>query len=138
MCVYMNTYKRIDPIGSHTAMHALSPPNAHTGSERVRKSGAEGTALKEAQAINKSLSALGNVINALVSGKTRYVPYRDSRLTFLLRCVWAAIWLHTYLTCICICPPSLIQTPPKHSPPQQRLAGRERQDLPGGVHVAQR
>ena len=41
--------------------------------------------LKEAGSINKSLSALGNVINALVSGKTRYVPYRDSRLTFLLR-----------------------------------------------------
>lgn len=44
--------------------------------------------LKEAGSINKSLSALGNVINALVEaggGKTRYIPYRDSRLSFLLR-----------------------------------------------------
>jgi hypothetical protein len=47
--------------------------------------GATGERLKEASSINKSLSALGNVINALVSGRTRYVPYRDSRLTFLLR-----------------------------------------------------
>lgn len=38
--------------------------------------------------INKSLSALGNVINSLVDiseGKTRHVHYRDSKLTFLLR-----------------------------------------------------
>ena len=38
--------------------------------------------------INKSLSALGNVINSLVDlaeGKTRFVPYRDSKLTFILR-----------------------------------------------------
>ena len=46
-----------------------------------------GWVFPQASSINKSLSALGNVINALVSGKTRYVPYRDSRLTFLLRCV---------------------------------------------------
>jgi hypothetical protein len=38
--------------------------------------------------INKSLSALGNVINSLVDiseGKSRHVHYRDSKLTFLLR-----------------------------------------------------
>lgn len=38
--------------------------------------------------INKSLSALGNVINSLVDlaeGKSRFVPYRDSKLTFILR-----------------------------------------------------
>jgi len=43
---------------------------------------------QEAGSINKSLSALGNVIMALVDiahGKTRHVPYRDSKLTFLLR-----------------------------------------------------
>ena len=43
---------------------------------------------QEASSINKSLSALGNVIMALVDithGKTRHVHYRDSKLTFLLR-----------------------------------------------------
>ena len=41
--------------------------------------------LKEACSINKSLSALGNVINALSGATTRHVPYRDSKLTLLLR-----------------------------------------------------
>jgi len=58
------------------------------GSERQKSTSAVGDRLKEANAINKSLSALGQVINALVDrglGKTRHVPYRDSKLTFLLR-----------------------------------------------------
>eukprot|EP00948_MAST-09A_sp_MAST-9A-sp1_P000528 g528.t1 len=54
------------------------------GSERVAKSGASGQLLKEGAAINKSLSALGNVINALAEG-SKYVPYRDSKLTRLLQ-----------------------------------------------------
>jgi len=53
------------------------------GSERVRKSEVEGQALKEAQHINKSLSALGNVMEAL-DRKASHVPYRDSKLTHLL------------------------------------------------------
>ncbi|RYY32176.1 hypothetical protein EON62_05680, partial [archaeon] len=48
------------------------------GSERVSKSGAEGVRLKEAQNINKSLSALGDVIQAL-STKAPYVPFRNSK-----------------------------------------------------------
>ncbi|CAL4905535.1 unnamed protein product [Urochloa decumbens] len=58
------------------------------GSERQRTSGAEGERLKEAANINKSLSTLGLVIMNLVDlahGKQRHVPYRDSRLTFLLQ-----------------------------------------------------
>jgi kinesin family protein 5 len=39
------------------------------GSEKVEKTGAEGRVLDEAKMINKSLSALGNVINALTTGK---------------------------------------------------------------------
>ncbi|XP_061669395.1 kinesin-like protein KIFC3 isoform X2 [Syngnathoides biaculeatus] len=54
------------------------------GSERLRKSGAEGGRLREAQHINKSLSALGDVINALRC-KHAHVPFRNSRLTFLLQ-----------------------------------------------------
>jgi Kinesin motor domain len=41
--------------------------------------------MKEATKINLSLSALGNVISALVDGKTKHVPYRDSKLTRLLQ-----------------------------------------------------
>ncbi|XP_027348323.1 kinesin-like protein KIN-12D [Abrus precatorius] len=58
------------------------------GSERQKTSGAEGERLKEAANINKSLSTLGHVIMILVdvaNGKQRHVPYRDSRLTFLLQ-----------------------------------------------------
>lgn len=60
------------------------------GSERISKTGATGTTLAEAQKINKSLSALGNVINALSSGEgsdkgEQHIPYRDSQLTRLLQ-----------------------------------------------------
>ncbi|KAL7038485.1 hypothetical protein ACKWTF_009587 [Chironomus riparius] len=55
------------------------------GSERANKTGATGERMKEATKINLSLSALGNVISALVDGKTKHVPYRDSKLTRLLQ-----------------------------------------------------
>lgn len=55
------------------------------GSERQSKTGASGDTLKEATKINMSLSALGNVISALVDSKTSFIPYRDSKLTRLLQ-----------------------------------------------------
>uniref|UniRef100_A0A8C4QGX6 Kinesin-like protein n=1 Tax=Eptatretus burgeri TaxID=7764 RepID=A0A8C4QGX6_EPTBU len=55
------------------------------GSERQAKTGAQGERLKEATKINLSLSALGNVISALVDGRSSHVPYRDSKLTRLLQ-----------------------------------------------------
>ncbi|XP_075229690.1 osmotic avoidance abnormal protein 3-like [Lycorma delicatula] len=55
------------------------------GSERQAKTGATGERLKEATKINLSLSALGNVISALVDGKAKHIPYRDSKLTRLLQ-----------------------------------------------------
>lgn len=53
------------------------------GSERVKKSGSTGSQLKEAQSINKSLSALGDVISALSSGG-QHIPYRNHKLTMLM------------------------------------------------------
>ena len=55
------------------------------GSERQSKTGATGERLKEATKINLSLSALGNVISALVDGKAHHIPYRDSKLTRILQ-----------------------------------------------------
>ena len=59
------------------------------GSERASKTGATGDKLKEGANINKSLSALGNVINALAEqskkGKKVFIPYRNSKLTRVLQ-----------------------------------------------------
>ncbi|KAJ3936814.1 MAG: kinesin heavy chain [Lentinula lateritia] len=55
------------------------------GSEKVGKTGASGQTLEEAKKINKSLSALGMVINALTDPKVKYIPYRDSKLTRILQ-----------------------------------------------------
>ncbi|MEE6489189.1 hypothetical protein FKM82_015511 [Ascaphus truei] len=55
------------------------------GSEKVSKTGAEGSVLDEAKNINKSLSALGNVISALAEGTKSHVPYRDSKMTRILQ-----------------------------------------------------
>lgn len=55
------------------------------GSERQSKTSSEGQRLKEASKINLSLSALGNVIFALSENKNQYIPYRDSKLTRLLK-----------------------------------------------------
>jgi kinesin family protein C1 len=75
-----------------SARHALNGQtrNGHlvlvdlAGSERIEQSGVQGEQLKEAVAINKSLSSLGNVIVAL-SKKQAHVPFRDSTLTHLLQ-----------------------------------------------------
>lgn len=73
---------------------ACSPSDPHCfvcpapclqGSERQGKTGATGQRLKEATKINLSLSTLGNVISALVDGKSTHVPYRNSKLTRLLQ-----------------------------------------------------
>ncbi|CAD5114686.1 DgyrCDS3731 [Dimorphilus gyrociliatus] len=55
------------------------------GSERQSKTGATGQRLKEATKINLSLSTLGNVISALVDGRSTHIPYRNSKLTRLLQ-----------------------------------------------------
>ena len=64
------------------------------GSERQSKTKAAGDRLKEATKINMSLSALGNVISALVDGKSKHIPYRDSKLTRLLQVeIMSHVWM---------------------------------------------
>lgn len=55
------------------------------GSERIKRTGASGDRLSEAQHINSSLLELGNVIQALADKKTKHVPFRNSVLTRLLQ-----------------------------------------------------
>lgn len=55
------------------------------GSEKISKTGASGVVLDEAKAINKSLTTLGIVINALTDGKQGHIPYRESKLTRVLQ-----------------------------------------------------
>lgn len=57
------------------------------GSERIKRTGAEGQRLKEGININQGLLALGNVINALCDEKRKgkHIPYRDSKLTRMLQ-----------------------------------------------------
>ncbi|GFP92449.1 kinesin-1-like protein pss1 [Phtheirospermum japonicum] len=74
------------------------------GSEKAERTGAEGKVLDEAKTINKSLSALGNVINALSSaGKANHIPYRDSKLTRILQ---DALGGNSQTALLCCCSPS--------------------------------
>ncbi|KAJ0401552.1 hypothetical protein ATCC90586_002860 [Pythium insidiosum] len=73
-------------VEKETAMTAKINLVDLAGSERASKTGATGERLKEGAAINKSLSALGNVITMLADSKRKaHVPYRDSKLTRLLQ-----------------------------------------------------
>lgn len=69
------------------------------GSERVSKSGSEGQRLNEAKKINKSLSALGNCVAALIDENATHVPFRDSKLTRLLTDVRKQPCVVCYGTC---------------------------------------
>jgi hypothetical protein len=79
----------VEKLGVRTLKTARFSMIDLAGSERQKDTNASGERLKEASQINKSLSALGNVINALAavstSGGRKHIHYRDSKLTFLLR-----------------------------------------------------
>lgn len=80
LSVYASAVSRITGKAHLGKLHLIDL----AGSERVGRSNVTGDALKEAQNINLSLSALGNVIHARAN-KVGHVPYRDSALTYLLQ-----------------------------------------------------
>ncbi|KIY98787.1 Kinesin-1 [Monoraphidium neglectum] len=77
---------RIDGVNASSQLKVAGVLNLIdlAGSERIKESGATGQRLKEAQNINKSLSALGDVIFSLAN-KESHVPFRNSKLTWLLQ-----------------------------------------------------
>jgi len=81
--LFMITVQQKSPDGSikHGKLNLVDL----AGSEKVSKTGSTGETLEEAKKINQSLSALGNVINALCQTKRSHIPYRDSKLTFILK-----------------------------------------------------
>jgi hypothetical protein len=86
--------------GSYTTSRLLFVDLA--GSERVHRSLSSGDRLKEAQHINKSLSALGDVMAALSSTPpAAHVPYRNSKLTQLLQQCIGGTSRTLMLTCLC-------------------------------------
>eukprot|EP00743_Colponemidia_sp_Colp-15_P006334 GILK01006815.1.p1 GENE.GILK01006815.1~~GILK01006815.1.p1 ORF type:complete len:1037 (-),score=248.81 GILK01006815.1:72-3131(-) len=70
------------------------------GSEKVKATGAEGQVLQEAKKINKSLSALGNCIKALTDAGREHIPYRDSKLTQILK---ESLGGNSKTTLLCTC-----------------------------------
>jgi kinesin family protein 5 len=78
------------------------------GSEKVGKTGSTGERLDEAKNINRSLSALGNVINALTDKSHSHVPYRDSKLTRVLQ---ESLGGNAKTSLIITCSPSVFNEP---------------------------
>jgi len=73
--------KMVDGSETNSKLHLIDL----AGSENVGRSEVQGITLTEAQTINKSLSCLGNVIFALTEQGREHIPYRDSKLTYLLQ-----------------------------------------------------
>ncbi|XP_039121728.1 kinesin-like protein KIN-1 [Dioscorea cayenensis subsp. rotundata] len=101
-CVYVFSVQRESAIDKRVKTGKLILVDL-AGSEKVEKTGAEGKVLEEAKNINKSLSSLGNVINALTNGRGNHIPYRDSKLTRILQ---DALGGNSRTALLCCCSPS--------------------------------
>ena len=85
--IFIITVEQLTSIDENYSLTKIGKLNLVdlAGSERIKITGAKGKQLEESKRINKSLSALGNVINALTDLKKNFhIPYRDSKLTRLL------------------------------------------------------
>ena len=82
----------VDPEVVNSKLHLIDL----AGSERVEKTGSTGTLQKEASHINRSLTFLEQVVIALTQSKRDHIPYRQSKLTYLLKdCIGGNC--HTYM-----------------------------------------
>eukprot|EP00906_Rhabdomonas_costata_P014871 RCo021335 len=81
--VYLSSRSRVESDGrtTHSKLHLVDL----AGSERLSKTGSDGATAKEAMYINKSLTFLEQVVVALTSPQRDHIPYRQSRLTNLLK-----------------------------------------------------
>ncbi|KAL9233281.1 hypothetical protein vseg_008302 [Gypsophila vaccaria] len=104
-CVYIFTVQQDFPSDKRSKTGKLILLDL-AGSEKVGRTGAEGKLLEEAKTINKSLTALGKVVNALTCSplkKSNHIPYRDSKLTRLLQ---DALGGNCRMALLCCCSPS--------------------------------
>ena len=88
----------IDPEVINSKLHLIDL----AGSERVDKTGSTGTIQKEASHINRSLTFLEQVVIALTQSKRDHIPYRQSKLTYLLKDCFGGN-CHTYMVA-CVWP----------------------------------
>lgn len=98
LVMYFAKYTILSPLSGRDVRARLFPRVSLVdlaGSERIKVSGVTGVGLREATNINSSLSALGDVMQAL-DQKQKHVPYRNSKLTFLLQ-VYTRIYIYIYL-----------------------------------------
>lgn len=102
-CVVQHLFLLVIPT-KNAALHCA-------GSERIAKSEVAGQQLKEAQNINKSLSALSDVIYAM-QRKASHIPFRNSKLTQVNRCLRPRVFADTYLPISLTCLRNYALLPP--------------------------
>eukprot|EP00741_Cyanophora_paradoxa_P010150 tig00020510_g9825.t1 len=83
LTIYVETRSRVD-ASERVVVSKLNLVDL-AGSERIKKTGSEGIIMKEANYINKSLTFLEQVVIALADKSREHVPYRQSKLTSVLK-----------------------------------------------------